>query len=294
MFYRRGLWPNLMKLVDAELRFARSDIERADLLTEKGLVLADKLTQPVEARAAFEQAAQLDPTALTPLIQLERLALIAGDEAALADVWAKLAAASRRPERKLVHLLDLIRLSTDAGGEAIERARDLVSEAVALGVDGERVAVERLRVAELSGDPEEVLAALEAQAALLLARCGPAGAPEVPPHARAPGTPLDRPTALRLRLVAVRRRQAQTARDRRAGRPRLGLPAAGAGAGAGRAAPARRPRRSRRGAGPLRRAGRAGRELAGDGGRSGAGDERCRSGAPTRCCAAASATRPGR
>jgi hypothetical protein len=212
VFYRRGLWPNLMKLVDAELRFARSDIERADLLTEKGLVLADKLIQPVEARAAFEQAAQLDPTALTPLIQLERLALVAGDEAALADVWGQLAAASRRPERKLVHLLDLIRLSTDAGGEAIERARDLVSEAVALGVDGERVAAERLRVAELSGDPEEVLAALEAQAALLLVRCGPAGMPEVPPHARAPGTPIDRATALRLRLVAVRRRQAQTAR----------------------------------------------------------------------------------
>jgi hypothetical protein len=31
VFYRRALWPNLIKLIDAELRFARDDLERADL-----------------------------------------------------------------------------------------------------------------------------------------------------------------------------------------------------------------------------------------------------------------------
>lgn len=45
VFYRRGLWPNLIKLIDAESRFAIDDDERADLAIEKAAVLADKLGQ---------------------------------------------------------------------------------------------------------------------------------------------------------------------------------------------------------------------------------------------------------
>ncbi|HTJ46799.1 MAG TPA: hypothetical protein VL463_32070, partial [Kofleriaceae bacterium] len=204
VFYRRGLWPNLMKLVDAELRFARTDVERADLLFEKGLVLGDKLGQPVEARAAFEQAVALDGGALAALFQLERLLAQSGDEAGLADVWQKLAAASKRPERKLVHLLDLIRWHAEQGEGGVAKAKELVAEAAALGVDGERVAAEALRVAELSGAPDEVLAALEQQAQLLQAKVGPVG-DELAQGGRAAQT--------RLRVVAARRRQAQVARD---------------------------------------------------------------------------------
>src|SRR5258708_2520926 len=42
VFYRRGLWPNLNKLIDAEIRFARSHAERADLYLEKGQILEDR------------------------------------------------------------------------------------------------------------------------------------------------------------------------------------------------------------------------------------------------------------
>jgi hypothetical protein len=221
VFYRRGLWPNLIKLIDAELRFARSDGERADLFTEKGLILAEKAGASAassaagEARTAFGQAADLDPTAILPLLQLERLAEADGDLATLADVWTRLVAASRRPERKLVHLLDLVRLHAEQGPDGLDTARELIAEAVALGVDGERVAAERLRLAELGGDVDEILSALEAQAVLLMARFGPLGAPEVPSGPRAAGAPLDRASALRLKLVAVRRRQAQVARAHR-------------------------------------------------------------------------------
>jgi tetratricopeptide (TPR) repeat protein len=221
VFYRRGLWPNLIKLIDAELRFARSDGERADLFTEKGLILAEKAGASAaasaagEARTAFGQAADLDPTSILPLLQLERLAEADGDLATLADVWTRLVAASRRPERKLVHLLDLVRLHAEQGPDGLDTARELIADAVALGVDGERVAAERLRLAELGGDVDEILSALEAQAVLLMARFGPLGAPEVPSGPRAAGAPLDRASALRLKLVAVRRRQAQVARAHR-------------------------------------------------------------------------------
>ncbi|MCE9577029.1 MAG: hypothetical protein K8W52_28035, partial [Deltaproteobacteria bacterium] len=211
VFYRRGLWPNLIKLIDAELRFARSDAEKAELLSEKGLVQADRLGQPVEARATFEQAAALDPGALVPLYQLERLTAQAGDDDALAAVWAKLADAAERPERVLVYLLALVGHHAERGVDGVADATALLDRASALGVDDERVASERLRIAELSGDPDTILAALEAQAQLLMTRFGLAGQPDAA-AVRAPGSPLDRATGLRLRLVAIRRRQAQIAR----------------------------------------------------------------------------------
>ena len=211
VFYRRGLWPNLIKLIDAEVRFARDDREKADLLAEKAAVLADKLGQTDDARTALEEAVHLDPTALPPLYALERIAAAEGDHARLVELWAQLAAASTRPERKLCYLLDQIRFWIDQGGD-LDRARDLVAEAAALGVDPERVAAERLRVAELAGDSEEILAALEAQATMLLGRGGPAGTPDDAIAPSEPGVAPSRGAALRLKVVALRRRQAQVAR----------------------------------------------------------------------------------
>ena len=218
IFYRRGLWPNLHKLLDAELRFARTDHERADLHFEKGLLLRDRLDHPVEARAALEEAIRLDPDQMAATVALERMVLADGDLPRAAELWEQLARNSRSPERKLVHLLELVRYHADTGD--LERAAELITEAVALGVDAERVADERLRIAELGGDPGEVLAALEAQAAIEMAKTGPAGLPEAPAHGRVPGTPLDRAAAIRLRLAAIRRRQAQVARAARS--PEMG------------------------------------------------------------------------
>ncbi len=211
VFYRRALWPNLIKLLDAEARFAADDRERADLLAEKAAVLADKLGQTDDARSALEEAVHLDPAALTPLYALERIAAAEGDHARLVELWAQLAQASTRPERKLSYLLDQIRFWIDQGSD-LDRARDLVVEATALGVDPERVVLERLRVAELAGDADELLAALDVQATLLIARSGPAGAPDDTLAPSEPGVAPSRGAALRLKVVAVRRRQAQVAR----------------------------------------------------------------------------------
>lgn len=211
VFYRRGLWPNLVKLIDAEGRFARDDVERADLHAEKALVLAERMGQLDEARTALEEATHLDPTALSPLYALERMALADNDRTRLAELWAQLAEVSTRPERKLVYLIDQARFWADEGGD-FDRARMLLAEAATLGVEPERVARERLRVAELAGDGDELLAALEQEAALILARSGPAGAPDPQLAPAAPGAPPSRGATLRLRVVALRRRQAQLAR----------------------------------------------------------------------------------
>jgi hypothetical protein len=52
VFYRRGLWPNLVKLIAAEVAYARDDTERADLLLEKARVAAHHANDPDEARNA--------------------------------------------------------------------------------------------------------------------------------------------------------------------------------------------------------------------------------------------------
>src|SRR6185436_5747788 len=67
-------------------------------------------------------------------------------------------------------------------------------------------------VAELAGDTDELLAALDAHAALLIGRAGPAGTPDDTLAPSEPGVPPSRGAALRLKIVAVRRRQAQIAR----------------------------------------------------------------------------------
>ncbi len=211
VFYRRGLWPNLVKLIDAESRFARDDAERADLATEKAHVLAEKLGNIDDARSALEEATHLDSTALAPLCALERLALADNDRTRLVDLWAQLAAASVRPERKLVYLLDQIRFWSDEGGD-LDRARMLLAEAAGLGLDPERVAAERLRVAEVAGDKDELLTALEQQAGMLLARSGPAGAPDPSLSPAVAGAPPSRGATLRLHVAALRRRQAQVSR----------------------------------------------------------------------------------
>ena len=149
----------------------------------------------------------------------------------------------------------------------------------------ERVARERLRVAEEHGTPDDVAAAIDALATVLLAAFGPAGPAR--PECAAGERPTRAPT-LRLELVALRRRQAQLARTD-AARQGVGAAAAGDRDVAGRADRARRSDRARRGARPLRGPRRARAELAGRRGRSGARDGAVD---PARRCAAA--RRPAR
>jgi tetratricopeptide (TPR) repeat protein len=214
VFYRRGLWPNLLKLIDAEVRFARSDRERADLLVERALVLEDRMSDPAGAREALERALALDATHTVALLHRERTALADGDQGTLARVWRALADAVVSPVRKVEYLVDLARLAASQGGDGLDEALEILSEAAALGEGRDRVLTERLRLAEVAGDPDAELAALEARVRVLDERFGPAGVGPAEPDE--PRWPLDRAGQTRLQIAALRRRQARICRERQA------------------------------------------------------------------------------
>ncbi|HWO22316.1 MAG TPA: hypothetical protein VNO30_26335 [Kofleriaceae bacterium] len=207
VFYRRGLWPNLVKLIAAEVDYARDDAERADLLLEKARV-AQRIDGADDGREALEEAVRIAPQHQGALLELERVLARAGDAAALLDVWEWLAEAVEIPARKISYWLDVGRA---AASREYPRAQAAFEQAAALAAgtpaSAERVARERLRAAEEHGTPEDVSAALEELAGQLLAAFGPAG-PAVGADIEAPA----RATQLRREVVALRRRQAQLVR----------------------------------------------------------------------------------
>ncbi|HWM87433.1 MAG TPA: hypothetical protein VNO33_16385, partial [Kofleriaceae bacterium] len=211
VFYRRGLWPNLIKLISAETRLAASEPARADLLVEKGHILEDQLGDPAGAGEAYEQAVQADQTCLPALAGLERLALRRADDAALEHVWPLLAQASETPARKQAYYLDLVRLCGERGGDELERARDFMARAAQAGNLGERGARLREWLAERSGDAGELLAALDVRATELLARFGPAGPAARRATEAGDLSETEGASRLRRQIVAVRRRQARVA-----------------------------------------------------------------------------------
>jgi len=213
VFYRRGLWPNVQKLVDAEVPYARDDYERADLLLEKARVSAHRLSDADEARTALDEAARIAPHHQGVLLELERVAARRGDVPALLDVWERLADAVEQPARKVAYWLEVARAA--GAGSNVARAQEAFEKAAALAANtpgAERVARERLRVLEEHGTPEDAAAAIDELANVLLAAFGPAG-PGAEPGVSAAGERPTRAAALRLELVALRRRQAQLARQ---------------------------------------------------------------------------------
>ena len=210
VFYRRGLWPNLAKLIGAEVEFARDDLERADLLLEKSRVLGQQMNDPKEARAALEEAVRIAPQHQGALLELERVLARANDGPALLDVWEWLAEAVEHPARKITYWLELGRA---AGASEYSRAQAAFEQAAALAAGtpaAEQIARERLRIAEENGSPEDVANAIETLATHLLNAFGPAG-PGAEPGMTPEQSP-DRATSMRRELVALRRRQAQLAR----------------------------------------------------------------------------------
>jgi tetratricopeptide (TPR) repeat protein len=154
-------WEALVDALDGAALAAATDPERAQLHLEKAHVLEAHLADPARALDAYEQAAAFDPSLIAAHRGLERLALAAGDHDALARALAALAECMEEPAHALVYLLDLARLAADRGDHA--SAREVLDRAAALGVARGRVARERLRVAEMAEDFEDMIAALEAQ-----------------------------------------------------------------------------------------------------------------------------------
>ena len=204
VFYRRGLWPNLVKLISAEVAYARDDYERADLLLERSRISSERMNDPGEARIALEEATQIAPQHQAALLELERLLSRANDTTALLDVWERLADAVEHPARKIAYWLEVARGAAPAEYARAQAAFDQASTLSHGGPAAERIARERLRAAETYGTPDDITAAIEALAVQLVASFGPAAGDA--------GDAPERVQLIRRELVALRRRQAQLAR----------------------------------------------------------------------------------
>ncbi|MCU1277552.1 MAG: Tetratricopeptide 2 repeat protein, partial [bacterium] len=202
VFERRALWPNLQKLLDAEIRFARSPEEKAELYVEKGELLEDRINDPVAALDCFNRAVEASPASLPAWMALEKVHTRSRDLGALAKVWRGMADATVEPPRKVALLIDLARLQESIGGTP-EEARAILQEALAVGADDTRVLDELQRFAERSGRGDELLAVLDERARRLAAKLA--------------ALPIGDRLHENERLVALRRRQALVARERNDG-----------------------------------------------------------------------------
>jgi tetratricopeptide (TPR) repeat protein len=221
VFYRRALWPNLVKLIAAEVSYARDDYERADLLLEKARIAGEHMNDAAEARAALEEAIRIAPQHQAALLELERIVARAGDVPALLDVWERLAEAVEYPARKIAYWLEVARAASPGDHGRAQSAFDQAAALAQGGPAAERIARERLRAAEAHGTPDDVTIAIEALARELVAAFGTLGATgpavDAVDGAAAPEgvEGVDRPERaqqIRRELFALRRRQSQIAR----------------------------------------------------------------------------------
>ncbi len=202
VFERRALWPNLQKLLDAEIRFARTPEEKAELLTEKGVLLEERLDDAAGALECYQKAVEASPQALAAWMALERIFAQQQDLASLARIYRGMADATAEPARKVALLIDLARLQDSLQGGGPDEAHALLREALAIGVDGDRVLDELERLAEQAGGDGhyDMVALLDERAVRL--------------QERAAGLPIEQRIRAAERLVSIRRRQAQIARVR--------------------------------------------------------------------------------
>lgn len=218
LFYRRSLWPNLDKLIEAELGHAQDDSDRAELWLERATIYA-RQQQLAAAVAATDRACELDRDNPAPLLFLERLLLGVGlDEPAqwlsgvtprerLLDVYKQFAQLAHAPARRSATWLRIAELAAPVdwprAEAALARARDLIPHADnALVVAAAEVRIMRLRADAAHAQPAHA-AALERLGNVYAAQLGAA----VTDTATAPA-PTEREQALRDEIAALWRNAA--------------------------------------------------------------------------------------
>src|SRR6185369_11028020 len=120
-----ALWPNLQKLLDAEIRFAKTPEEKSELYVEKGVLLEDRINDPAGALDCFNRAVEAHPASLPGWMALEKIHTRSRDLGQLARVWRGMIDATGEPLRKVALLLDLAKLQDSIGGGG-EAARALL------------------------------------------------------------------------------------------------------------------------------------------------------------------------
>lgn len=217
-YYRKSLWPSLLKLMDIEARHASTQKERAEVWTEKGHILEDLLDDVEEAIICYRTAHELDPSSLGPLAALEKLltrrdgdGVVVGQvgrpSEELLAVYRGLSAATKEPGRRVALLIELARIEEEflraeggSQGAGIDRVLSYLHEAYDASIDQTRVIDEIVRITAAAGRVPECLTALDVKVEI------------IEMHAES-ATPQRR-ALLFDQVVAIRRRQATLARDK--------------------------------------------------------------------------------
>ncbi len=180
LFAGRGAWENLIRLLDAEIRFAPlpTPADRADILVEKGRVLEDRLGREAEARAAYRMALDLDAAHPAALLALLLGGLRAPDRADVDRALTGLTAHVAEPHVRALFALELTtsergRLSrrpeaqqngengesgeSEESEESEEKIRQSIEDLLGLALPPsaeEPVAAELYRLSLVAGDPD--------------------------------------------------------------------------------------------------------------------------------------------
>jgi len=132
VFVARSMWPSLIKLLEAQLRYERTPRRKAEILLEKGWVMEADGMDRAGAATCYEEAHKLDPSWLPPLLAMEKAARKADDSDKLATVYDAMAEVVATPKRKAAILTDLALLRAGQGDDGPEKALELLDSALEL------------------------------------------------------------------------------------------------------------------------------------------------------------------
>ena len=130
VFVARCMWPSLIKLLEAQLRYEKTPRRKAEILLEKGWVMEADGMDRAGAASCFHDAHKLDPRWLPPLLALEKAARAAKDLPMLETVYEAMAESVTTPRRKAAILIDLALLKADQPDGGPEKALELLDLAL--------------------------------------------------------------------------------------------------------------------------------------------------------------------
>lgn len=172
LFTDVGNWQMALQLLDAELAGVDDARTQAGLLYEKAVMLEERLARAEEATACFSRALALDAKDLTLLVQLEGVFAARQDYASLVEVYRQLSAALEEAPLKAHYLTQAAQILETRLQQPQEAAQAYRAAFALDRKDALRIAAIK-RLAERGNDPEELLAALLAEAELTGAGSGP-------------------------------------------------------------------------------------------------------------------------
>ncbi len=137
VFARRQLWDSLLKLYDAEVRFAPvvSSADKADLLVERGRLLEDHMGRDEEAAASFRAALETAPDHAAALLSLLLISARLSDPAGAQSALAGLVRRTGDPGWRAAFTVEQARAQRSGGGDgAAESAAETLAAGLAAAV----------------------------------------------------------------------------------------------------------------------------------------------------------------